>query len=627
MSVNRHMSFVIMLAAVAILPKAAFADQIIRVSPSNLAGWSAGSSSGGSTTFISGPATPPVSGGSVRLQVPGSTDKARIATSALNGVSLTALAADLSYSTFVTSFADGQAIFVNIYVDLNGNGLWDGFPTDDWLAFEPNYQNGTYSVVPGDGPIPDQCSGRIRCAVLGEWQRWDAGAGGWWSENDGNIGPPLHTLQGYATAHPGARLANGIPAFALSAGSGWTGFDGNADAVHVNGRLFDFNSDATTPTEITGAPHGTTSSGLVQLSGTAGGGVVQISIVEQTGGGGNAGGGYTELTRVNVVNGAWSATVALAEGAHTILARGLDASGGILTTSDPVTFTVADTIAPAVPAISLPAEGAHMGRASVLVAGTSEPHSTVSLYAEDVLASTMTTNADGGWNTTLSFTMGAHRLRATAHDLAGNASESSAERHFEIDQVAPPAPKIASPEPGVLLGPAQTITGTADPNSRISAEVDAHALGSVVADASGRWSLGLALPTGAHTIAVRATDEAGNSGVATSTISFEVDAAAPSVTIATPNRSIYTPLDTVTITGAVADNRALGSITITYSDGLTGVTVARVEATCQACTPQSKTSDWSDAPDLGPGVYTVAVMATDQVGNRSQPSYVSLIVI
>jgi hypothetical protein len=94
---------------------------------------------------------------------------------------------------------------------------------------------------------------------------------------------------------------------------------------------------------------------------------------------------------------------------------------------------------------------------------------------------------------------GAYRFAVRALDA--NASPGvPAVRNFVVDTAAPAAP--------VITGAGTLLTGTAEPNASIEIlDGGAHA-GSTTAGADGTWSY--AIPAGAHTYTVRATDAAGN---------------------------------------------------------------------------------------------------------------------
>lgn len=198
------------------------------VKPSALNGWyfwnDPGNTFLGSPgAMVTGPATPPLGLGSVRLgpltTASGATGSSVIATEAYFDVKLADIA-DLSYS----SYQPGPTLAVALQFDVR-------YRTTDVnyggrLVFEP-YQNGT--VVVGSG-----------------WQTWTPLAGNWWATRttvDGTGGAQVVPLPagncGIATPCPWSTILAAFPdakiygRFLLKAGSNWTGFDGNADALSI----------------------------------------------------------------------------------------------------------------------------------------------------------------------------------------------------------------------------------------------------------------------------------------------------------------------------------------------------------------------------------------------------------
>jgi hypothetical protein len=203
---------------------------------------------GGATTstggFVTGPETPPVGSGSLQLIVGSDGDASHDAIEFRNvnfvGTKLADLT-ELKFSTYVVSNPDhtGQAGYLTLRIDKDGNGTGD-----DTMFFEPVYQHGSYQMVPGAGPVPNQCVGMENpCAVLGEWQEWDALAGGWWIDTGG---PPLDTIAHYVSLNPDARIVNnadGLGGVRIAAGYGtppWDNFVGNVDEFKINGKTFNF---------------------------------------------------------------------------------------------------------------------------------------------------------------------------------------------------------------------------------------------------------------------------------------------------------------------------------------------------------------------------------------------------
>lgn len=206
------------------------------VRPGLMNGWTAGGSGGAAAAFVAGPDTAPAGSGSAELSVGANgDDAAQLRYGGFAGVELADLTA-LTYSTYVQQDGSGgQAPYLLLNVDLDGNGT-----TDDLLFFEPVYQDATFFPSNPQGPL-----------VTSTWQTWDALAGGWWSLGGvAGAGPGVgvKSLAQYLAAQPDARLATTTAgALRVVAGFGagaWDGFVGNADALTVgvaaSSTTFDF---------------------------------------------------------------------------------------------------------------------------------------------------------------------------------------------------------------------------------------------------------------------------------------------------------------------------------------------------------------------------------------------------
>jgi len=196
----------------------------------------------GSLAFQTGPQCPPANTGSVQFNMgPDGASDVRFRNSNYNGTMLSDLTA-LSYNTFIqVANSPFVAPYVALTLDLNGNGMFDGFGVDDVIFFEPVYQDGTYSASscgPGTAPV----QGPVAACT---WQSWNALVGFWWSGADfitagGNI-PCFTTIPDYLarTGHANAKILNPDPCSGgvrISAGEGrgpWDCFIGNVDKFTI----------------------------------------------------------------------------------------------------------------------------------------------------------------------------------------------------------------------------------------------------------------------------------------------------------------------------------------------------------------------------------------------------------
>jgi len=220
-------------------------------------------------------------------------------------------------------------------------------------------------------------------------------------------------------------------------------------------------------------------------------------------------------------------TRSLTDGAHTVTARAKDAAGNATTASVRFTSSNADTTPPMV-SISAPSGGATVG-GTVSVSGTASDTgglAGVSVSVDGGLPQPATGTASwtDGVDTT-SLADGTHTVTARAIDTSGNAATASVSVNVQNADTTAPSVQISSPVAGATLSGTATVSGTASDNAQV-AGVAVSVDGGAYANAQGTTSWSSALPTGslangAHTISVRATDAAGNVGIATVAVNVQ----------------------------------------------------------------------------------------------------------
>jgi hypothetical protein len=155
--------------------------------------------------------------------------------------------------------------------------------------------------------------------------------------------------------------------------------------------------------------------------------------------------GSTELGTTSAnSSGAWTFTTAtLTNGStYTFNATATDSASNVSAVSANYTITV-DTTAPNAPVISpitgTVASGESTDDTVLLIAGTAEPNSSVTVYDGSTSLGTINANGSGDWMfTTDTLTNGStYTFNATATDSAGNVSAVSANYIITID-TAPP---------------------------------------------------------------------------------------------------------------------------------------------------------------------------------------------
>lgn len=333
--------------------------------------------------------------------------------------------------------------------------------------------------------------------------------------------------------------------------------------------------------------------------------------------------GTTQLAQVTADGaGAWTATVALGEGTHTIVARAIDLNGEPGATSGARTFVV-DRTAPGAPAIATPAEGSTATSPTVAIAGSAQPGATVRVFEGTAQVGATQAGGGGAWSVTASFLNGAHTVTARATDAAGNAGPSSAPRTFLVDAPAPPAPTIEHPLAGSIHDAVVTFDGAAPGATEVRLYESGAEIARVPAS-GGTWAVDVLFTGGTHSVVARAV-ASGVVGPPSETRAFTVDASPPRVafTTTTGDQGFEVSLPGSGMRGTATDDVGVARLEIVYRDRV-GSEVARAEVTCTGCPGSSVT--WRHDPDLLPGLYSVTVRAYDLVGNTAARSIAAVIV-
>ena len=282
--------------------------------------------------------------------------------------------------------------------------------------------------------------------------------------------------------------------------------------------------------------------------------------------------------------GAWSyTTAALLDGAHSLTAKATDVAGNTGVASTALSVTI-DTAAPAAPAISSTisidsgvSSSDHITNDNtVTLTGTAEAGSTVAILDGVTQLGTVTVTG-GNWSfTTAALADGAHSFTAKATDVAGNTGVASTALGVTIDTAAPAAPVISttitndtgtSASDHITSDNTVLLTGSAEANSTVTISDGVTVLGTAAADGTGAWSYTTAaLLDGAHSLTAKATDVAGNTGVASTALSVTIDTAAP----AAPAISSTISIDS----GVSSSDHITNDNTVTLTGTADGSTVA-----------------------------------------------------
>lgn len=333
-----------------------------------------------------------------------------------------------------------------------------------------------------------------------------------------------------------------------------------------------------------------------------------------------------------VTNGQWSFTPStpLSEGPHMVY---VVADNGAGTTSTSSIFSVTvDVSAPAVPTLddveTNDAINAVEKEDGVMLSGTAEANSIVTLFNNSQFLATVQTDGSGDWS--LFFPRdqvppdGTYSLSATATDAAGNVSAAVVKNVF-IDTLAPAQPTINTIEGNNTANLAESsdgvqMSGTAEAGSSVA--VTLNGVTQIITAAGGVWSTTFTAPVdGAYTVSVAATDAAGNVSQA-ATRDIIIDTTAP---IGTGLPVITTVSDDVgSKQGVLAEGAFTDDTTPTIAGTAEANTVIKVydgtnllgQATANASSVWIFTVD----SELVTGLHTFSVTATDAAGNTSATS-------
>lgn len=304
---------------------------------------------------------------------------------------------------------------------------------------------------------------------------------------------------------------------------------------------------------------------------------ITVTLLDATGNPLNAGGDTVTLT---TTLGTVSPVVDNGDGSYTgtltSTVRGQATVGFLLngvTATETATVTAVDTIAPAPPVITAPADGATVPGVP-LISGSGDPAATVTVFSSggDEICTAVVDTA-GGWSCFPARPLpeGDITLFATQSDPAGNEGGESNSITVTVDGTRPPPP-VPAPTNG------DVVSGTSEPRTTVIVrDTGGDALCTTVTDSVGEFACTPAtrIPTGT-VLVLTATDGAGNVSdpasvrVGGPTIALDRDVAAAGDTqVATgrgflPGESVSgiltsSPVDLGTLT---AD--ATGTVTFTF---------------------------------------------------------------
>ncbi|MFC4170476.1 Ig-like domain-containing protein [Microvirga sp. GCM10011540] len=333
-------------------------------------------------------------------------------------------------------------------------------------------------------------------------------------------------------------------------------------------------------------------------------------------------------------DGSWSvAANALSEGAHTITARATDLAGNTSAASSDVTVTI-DRTAPAT-VVASAAFSADTGASSTDMVTSSAVQTVSGMLSANLTAGERVevsldngatwgvATADGSTWSLAATLSGSGILQVRVIDAAGNAGAAYSHAYV-LDTnapVAPPTPDLdaasdtgSSDSDNITGDTTPTFSGAAEDGTTVTLYDGATAIGSTVA-IGGVWSItSSTLAQGTHSIAVRATDLAGNVSAASPALAIQVITDVPATRVSdmalssdtgTSGADFVTNQASQTITGKLDAELAAGErVEISFDGGQTW-TVASSDTS----------TTWSLTTSLASGTHTIAVRVANAVDN------------
>jgi len=293
----------------------------------------------------------------------------------------------------------------------------------------------------------------------------------------------------------------------------------------------------------------------------------------------------------------FSVDIELEEGPNPLTARAMDLVKNLGAPTDVINI-VLDTIMPDPPVLDPMAEMTNTP--IILVAGLAEAKTTLIYYLDGEEAGTTPVDEDGRFLAELALHEGQNTITACARDDASNTGRMSPAAGVALDTVAPAAP-VLDALPDFTNSLVLTVSGSAEPGSRVDLLNDADVVARPVAGVDGCFSADIELYEGENVIAARAVDAVFNIGALTVDHIVVLDTVAP---IAVAGRDVTVREDvTVALDGSRSrDDR--GILSYAWAIGIPNATVTLMGNRVEYVFPD-------------PGVFDATLTVTDLALNTA----------
>jgi hypothetical protein len=539
----------------------------------------------------------------------------------------------------------------SVTVLIDGTAIGQFVSSGPWAIDAPNLTDGTHTVTASAADIAGNASGpSVKLSIQIDTAAPEppaqialaASSDSGISDTDGITNDATPTVTGLAESQSRVELfVDGLSAGSTDSSGSWSittallgegGHDLTARAVDLAGNV-GLKSAATRITIDTVAPAAPDGMRLAAASDSGesdSDGITNDTTPEFTG---NAEAGSVVTILVDALsigsvssNGKWSIESGpLTDGTHVAVATARDAAGNESLLSSELRVVI-DTLAPESPANLRLSAASDSGTSNSdgitnivtpTIQGESETDVRVTVKVDGATIGQFISN--GAWSIDApTLTEGKHSVTATAADLAGNASATSAALNIVVDTVAPGAPtglridaasdSGVSDSDGITNDTTPTLVGLAESESIVTVFLGNVASGQ--ATSNGAWSQTLdALNDGEYSITATATDVAGNTSAHSGVLAATIDTVAPA---APANIGLTKETDTG-ISDQDGITRNPTPTIVGQAESLSTVTVL-----IDGKSVGSATSDGSwnfQAPLLADGYHAVTATATDRAGN------------
>ena len=234
---------------------------------------------------------------------------------------------------------------------------------------------------------------------------------------------------------------------------------------------------------------------------------------------------------------------------------------------------------------------------------------------------------------------GAHVLSFFATDNVGNVS-STQTQNISIDTVAPSAPSTpdlaaasdsgASSTDNITSTVTPTLTGTAEAGATVTIFDGGSSVGTGTATGGNYSIVTASLSAGVHTLTAKATDVAGNTSVASSSLSVTVDTAAPTVGTTTIAKTVGYLAGSIkqagtfyvyaNITDATSITTATANVSSLVASGGSAITLTAGSYSVQGVTYNYRSASQTAKTPLAEGALTYAITVVDVAGNSATQS-------